>query len=178
MIDEIKQRIKTAEDINALISHLIKFSMLGHEEISSLANLLNALVDEAWLEEVDFKKVLLEILNEEFDSSNNKETLDDSKLNHLACLIILIGQLYCKGLLDDPELATWLLHSHLEKLPSSQLSYFSSFIGPKIRNQTSKHIHLLITRLGNFVEGNVANIANEIKEDLKDLESTFIELTK
>lgn len=166
-VADLKQHLTTKARIQSFITVLFNRSFTDHAVISSCVSIFKAMGDVAFGEEsTSFKDILIEKLNFEFVISNSKRNLNEIEKISFASLLMMVGELYQQDILSDDDLHTWLLHKHIKNVSLPHLTYLSSIIEPKIQQQSSKHLKVVVGMLENSIHDITMEMFLAIKDDV------------
>lgn len=174
IVTSLKNILKSAQDMKNLIDILLNQQLQDFREISILGKLFKELEAIQPNDSTsNFKDILIETISAEFDTTNGIRKLKDDEKENFIYKVIKVGEFYRNGILSDDDLATWLLHKHINKLPLSHLTYLSSIVGPQINEHGNRHIKLMLGKIEELIEETSSDLIVEINEDLKDLFETI-----
>lgn len=172
---DLQKHLTTRERVRGFIAVLFRKSFTQHQIIANCAKLLELMAEFVITPEPEttFKDILMEMLSFEFVISNSKRFLDDSAKNSFVSLIVLVGQLYLREILNDDEIHSWLLHKHLSHVALDHLTYLSSIIAPKIQSRGNKQLNTILNMLEANIHDATVDMYKAINCDIDELASAI-----
>lgn len=173
VVADLRKCLTSSRLMRSFIATLLSRSSTNHQHILSINKLFKYLADFSAPtktgDEITFKECLIEAFTVQFVKFNSKQTMEAGEETAVAALVLMVGEMYRQDIFSDGDLATWLVHQHIKKVPLQHLTYLSSIIQAKVQAQGGKHIKFIFGIFESTIHKKMMDMYSSIKNDINEL---------